>query len=119
MMTEPTTTRYPVRFWTVPDLSVQDCDPLLTELLRDEPVSRVQLPNGEGHAWLTTRYEDVKLVTSDARFSRRALLGRPVTRLAPHFIPLDEAVGFADSPDHTRFRRTVARAFTVKSVQDL
>jgi biflaviolin synthase len=106
----------PVRFWAVDDLPGLDFDPLLAELLRDDPISRVRLPNGEGYAWLVTRYKDVKAVTNDLRFSRQAVVGRPVTRLAPHFIPLDGAVGFADPPDHTRLRRSVARAFTSRSV---
>jgi biflaviolin synthase len=117
MTTDQTT--QPVRFWDVPDLRATDFDPLLAELLRDEPVSRIRLPNGDGHAWLVTRYEDVRFVTSDARFSRRAVVGRSVTRLAPHFIPLDDAVGFADPPEHTRLRRAAARAFTARSVEAL
>jgi biflaviolin synthase len=119
IITDPMSTAHPVRFWAVPDLRAMDFDPLLAELLREDPVSRIRLPNGDGHAWLVTRYADVRFVTSDPRFSRRAVLGRSVTRLAPHFIPLDDAVGFADPPDHTRLRRVVARAFTAKSVSAL
>ncbi|ALG09904.1 cytochrome P450 [Kibdelosporangium phytohabitans] len=119
MTTESTSTTHPVRFWDVPDLRATDFDPLLAELLRDEPVSRVRLPNGDGYAWLVTRYADVRFVTSDPRFSRQAVLGRSVTRLAPHFIPLDDAVGFADPPEHTRLRRAVAKAFSAKSVHAL
>ncbi|MFI1968754.1 cytochrome P450 [Streptomyces cinnamoneus] len=111
--------RYPVRFWDVGDLKGLDFDPFMADRLRDDPVSRVKLPHGEGHAWLVTRYEDVKFVTSDPRFSRQAVLGRPITRLAPHFIPLDEAVGFADPPEHTRLRKSVAKAFTARSLDRL
>ncbi len=46
-------------------------DPLLAELLNSEPVSRVRLPFGEP-CWLVTRYEDVRAVLSDPRFSRAA-----------------------------------------------
>ncbi|WP_435886235.1 cytochrome P450 [Streptomyces fradiae] len=42
-----------------------------------------------------------------------------VTRLAPHFIPVDGAVGFEDPPDHTRLRRSVAPAFTTRGVERL
>ncbi|MEV4743775.1 cytochrome P450 [Streptomyces sp. NPDC049555] len=110
--TESVSEEHPVRFWDVPDLNGLAFDPFMEACLRDEPVSRIKLPNGEGHAWFVTRYEDVKFVTSDPRFSRQAVLGRPITRLAPHFIPLDEAVGFADPPEHTRLRKSVARSFT-------
>ncbi|GHG52424.1 cytochrome P450 [Streptomyces griseocarneus] len=117
--TESVSDEFPVRFWNVEDLRGLDFDPFMARQLRDEPVSRVKLPNGEGHAWFVTRYEDVKFVTSDPRFSRQAVVGRPITRLAPHFIPLDEAVGFADPPEHTRLRKAVAKAFTARSLERL
>ncbi|MGW0468795.1 cytochrome P450 [Streptomyces sp. NPDC003027] len=108
-----------VHFWAVPDLTGLDFDPLLARLLHEDPVTRVRLPHGEGHAWLVTRYEDVKFVSVDPRFSRQAVWGRQVTRLAPHFIPMDGAVGFADPPDHTRMRRVVARAFSARALRSL
>ncbi|MBT2440211.1 cytochrome P450 [Streptomyces sp. ISL-36] len=108
-----------VHFWAVPDLTGLDFDPLLAKLLHEDPVTRVRLPHGEGHAWLVTRYEDVKFVSVDPRFSRQAVWGRQVTRLAPHFIPMDGAVGFADPPDHTRMRRVVARAFSARALRAL
>ncbi|GGT33075.1 biflaviolin synthase CYP158A2 [Streptomyces purpureus] len=108
-----------VHFWAVPDLTGLDFDPLLARLLHEEPVARVRLPHGEGHAWLVTRYEDVKFVSVDPRFSRQAVWGRSVTRLAPHFIPMDGAVGFADPPDHTRMRRVVAKAFGARALSAL
>ncbi|GAA4930416.1 cytochrome P450 [Streptomyces coeruleoprunus] len=109
----------PVHFWNPPDLPGLDFDPMLARLLHEEPVARVRLPNGEGHAWLVTRYEDVKSVSADPRFSRRAVVGRSVTRVAPHFIPMDGAIGLADPPDHTRMRRVVAGAFTARGMQRL
>ncbi|MFI9308781.1 cytochrome P450 [Streptomyces triculaminicus] len=117
--TESVPDEFPVRFWNVEDLRGLDFDPFMAQQLHEEPVSRVKLPNGEGHAWFVTRYEDVKFVTSDPRFSRQAVVGRPITRLAPHFIPLDEAVGFADPPEHTRLRKAVAKAFTARSLERL
>ncbi|GGV23530.1 biflaviolin synthase CYP158A2 [Streptomyces filipinensis] len=107
----------PVRQWPALDLSGADFDPVLTELMREGPVTRVQLPNGEGWAWLVTRYDDVRMVANDPRFSREAVMNQQVTRLAPHFIPDRGAVGFLDPPDHTRLRRAVAAAFTAKGVE--
>ncbi|MCF3130877.1 cytochrome P450 [Streptomyces olivochromogenes] len=107
----------PVRLWPALDLTGIDFDPVLTELMREGPVNRIQLPNGEGWAWLLTRYDDVRMVANDARFSREAVMDHPVTRLAPHFIPTRGAVGFLDPPDHTRLRRAVAPAFTAKGVE--
>ncbi|MFJ5707515.1 cytochrome P450 [Streptomyces sp. NPDC093105] len=108
-----------VHFWAVPDLTGLDFDPMLAKLLHEDPVTRVRLPHGEGHAWLVTRYEDVKFVSVDPRFSRQAVWGRSITRLAPHFIPMEGAVGFADPPDHTRMRRVVARAFSARALRSL
>ncbi|MGW1983112.1 cytochrome P450 [Streptomyces collinus] len=107
----------PVRHWPAVDLAGTDFDPVLTELMSEGPLTRVQLPNGEGWAWLVTRYDDVRMVANDPRFSREAVMGRQVTRLAPHFIPDRGAVGFLDPPDHTRLRRAVAAAFTSKGVE--
>ncbi|MFG2352773.1 cytochrome P450 [Streptomyces sp. NPDC048521] len=112
-----TETMPPVRPWPALDLTGTDFDPVLTELMREGPVTRVQLPNGEGWAWLVTRYDDVRRVTNDPRFSREAVMATTVTRLAPHFIPDPGAVGFLDPPDHTRLRRSVAAAFTAKGVE--
>ncbi|MFJ3672665.1 cytochrome P450 [Streptomyces sp. NPDC090106] len=118
-MTEETITEIlpPVRHWPALDLSGVDFDPVLTELMDEGPVTRIQLPNGEGWAWLVTRHDDVRMVANDPRFSREAVMDRPVTRLAPHFIPERGAVGFLDPPDHTRLRRSVAAALTSKGVE--
>ncbi|MFJ5274470.1 cytochrome P450 [Streptomyces sp. NPDC088358] len=106
-----------VRDWPALDLTGVEFDPVLAELMREGPVTRVKLPNGEGWAWLVTRHDDVRMVANDPRFSRAAVMDHPVTRLAPHFIPARGAVGFLDPPDHTRLRRSVAAAFTARGVE--
>ncbi|MEU0038830.1 MULTISPECIES: cytochrome P450 [unclassified Streptomyces] len=106
-----------VRDWPALDLTGVEFDPVLAELMREGPVTRVKLPNGEGWAWLVTRHDDVRMVANDPRFSREAVMDHPVTRLAPHFIPARGAVGFLDPPDHTRLRRSVAAAFTARGVE--
>ncbi len=108
-----------VHFWSPPDLPGLDFDPFLARMLHEEPVARIRLPNGEGHAWLVTRYADVRFVSLDPRFSRRAVMGRNVTRVAPHFIPMEGAIGVADPPDHTRMRKVVAGAFTARTMRRL
>lgn len=115
-MTEETITQA-VHRWPALDLQGTGFDPVLRELMAEGPVTRIQLPNGEGWAWLVTRMDDVRMAVSDPRFSREAVMDRPVTRLAPHFIPDRGAVGFLDPPDHTRLRRSVAAAFTTKGVE--
>jgi biflaviolin synthase len=107
----------PVRQWPALDLPGTDFDPVLRELMAEGPVTRIALPNGEGWAWLVTRYEDVRTVANDPRFGREPVMDRQVTRLAPHFIPARGAVGFLDPPDHTRLRRSVAAAFTARGVE--
>ncbi|AEW97391.1 MULTISPECIES: cytochrome P450 [Streptomycetaceae] len=109
----------PVRFWSVDEVEAMDFDPFMEELLQQDSPALVKLPHGTEPAWVAARYDDVKLVTSDPRFSREALVGRDVTRLAPHFIPLDDAVGFADPPEHTRMRKTVAAMFTHRRIEKL
>ncbi|PRH79499.1 cytochrome P450 [Streptomyces solincola] len=109
----------PVRHWPALDLHGTDFDPVLAELMRQGPLTRIKLPNGDGWAWLVTRYDDVRAVTNDPRFSRKLVADHDVTRLAPHFIPVDGAVGFEDPPDHTRLRRSVAPAFTTRGVERL
>ncbi|KOU63430.1 cytochrome P450 [Streptomyces sp. MMG1533] len=118
-MTEETITETlpPIRHWPALDLSGVDFDPVLTELMREGPLTRIQLPDGEGWAWLVTRYEDVRMVTDDPRFSREAVMDREVTRLAPHFVPDRGAVGLLDPPDHTRLRRSIDAAFTAKGLE--
>ncbi|MDO0929278.1 cytochrome P450 [Streptomyces sp. TG1A-8] len=110
----------PVRAWPVNDLPALDPDPFLDELLRDEPVARIALPHGSGCAWLVTRYEDVRFVTSDPRFSREEVVGRPVTSMAPQAVASQTAgLQYIDPPRHTRLRRVVARAFTARSMNRL
>ncbi|MFG2125540.1 cytochrome P450 [Streptomyces sp. NPDC048710] len=110
----------PVRPWAVDDLPALDPDPFLDEVLRDEPITRISLPHGSGHAWLVTRYEDVRFVTSDPRFSREEVVGSSVTRMAPQAVASQTAgLQYIDPPRHTRLRRVVARAFTGKGMARL
>ncbi|MGW0084667.1 cytochrome P450 [Streptomyces sp. NPDC003393] len=106
-----------MRHWPAFDLPGVDFDPVLADLMEEGPVTRIELPNGEGWAWLVTRMDDVRLVTNDPRFSREAVMDRQVTRLAPHFIPSRGAVGFLDPPYQTWLRRSVAPALTARGVE--
>ena len=75
------------------------------------------MPYG-GDAWLATRYEDVRTVLADPRFSRAAAVGTA----APRITPVDQQGGSLlgmDPPEHTRLRRLVAKAFTSRRVSDL
>ncbi|AWT46662.1 MULTISPECIES: cytochrome P450 [Streptomyces] len=122
-MTEETTTTFtgqappPVRDWPVPDLDGTVFDPVLAELMREGPLTRIRLPYGEGWAWLATRHEDVRLITNDPRFGRAGVTTRQVTRTAPHFEPRRGSLAWADPPDHDRLRKPVAGAFTVAAMK--
>ncbi len=110
----------PVRFWPVEDLPALAPDPFLDVLSREEPVARIRLRYGEGCAWLVTRYEDVRFVTSDPRFSREQVVGRAVTTMRPVPVASQTAgLQYVDPPRHTRLRRVVARAFTGRSMRRL
>ncbi|MGW3280776.1 cytochrome P450 [Nocardia rhamnosiphila] len=95
-----------------------DMDPLFTKLRREEPVCRVELPYG-GEGWLVTRYEDVKLVLADPRFSRAATVGREdLPRATPAPVRPDSLLSM-DPPEHSRLRKLVAKAFTGRRVAEL
>ncbi|MEU1986098.1 cytochrome P450 [Nocardia sp. NPDC019395] len=95
-----------------------DMDPLYAKLRREEPVSRVELPYG-GQGWLVTRYDDVKLVLGDPRFSRAVTVDREdVPRATPAPTRPDSLLSM-DPPEHSRLRKLVAKAFTSRRVQEL
>ncbi|MFF5026288.1 cytochrome P450 [Streptomyces collinus] len=109
----------PVRDWPPPDLDGTEFDPVLAGLMREGPLTRIRLPFGAGWAWLATRYEDVRMITNDPRFSRTEVTRRQVTRLAPHFAPRPGSLAWADQPEHNRLRKPVAGAFTVSAMKRL
>ncbi len=94
-----------------------DPDPLLAELRTTEPVVRVQLPFGEP-LWMLTRYEDVRAMLADPRFSRTATIGTDVGRMA-EFFPIEDSILGMDPPGHTRIRRLVSGIFTARRMQAL
>ncbi|MDF3293875.1 cytochrome P450 [Streptomyces silvisoli] len=92
-------------------------DPLMRRLLDEEPVARIRMPHGDGEAWLVTRYEDVRTVTTDRRFSRAAGIGRDLPRMTPEPIAQAESINLMDPPAHNHLRRLVAKAFTNRQVE--
>ncbi|MFF2184738.1 cytochrome P450 [Streptomyces sp. NPDC058155] len=98
------------------DMHGIDVSPLYAELRENEPLSRVQLPYGET-AWLATRYDDVKAVLSDPRFSRALAQGLDQPRMRAENVG-DGVMGM-DPPDHTRLRRLVGKAFTARRVEKM
>jgi cytochrome P450 len=94
-----------------------DPDPLLAELRASAPITRVELPYGEP-LWLLTRYEDVRTMLADTRFSRAATVGTDVGRMS-EFFPIEDSILGMDPPEHTRIRRLVSATFTARRMQAL
>jgi cytochrome P450 len=91
------------------------------ELRRDRPISRLAFPDGKV-GWLLTRYEDVRAVLEDVRFSSdRRHASSPVrafpVRDGDPRVP-GSLIGM-DPPEHTRYRRLVTRWFTVRRMRGL
>ncbi|OXM64860.1 cytochrome P450 [Amycolatopsis vastitatis] len=83
------------------------------------PVSRIAFPSGH-EGWLVTRYDDVRTVFADPRFSRRLLYpGAPCLIEPGDFSTGEHSILNMDPPDHTRLRRLSAQAFTVRRIAAL
>lgn len=94
-------------------------DPFMTRMRVEAPVAKVRMPYGEGECWLVTRYEDVKTVTSDRRFSRAALIGQDFPRITPAPIAQSESINLMDPPALNRVRKLINKAFTTPQVEAL
>ncbi|MEU5261643.1 cytochrome P450 [Amycolatopsis sp. NPDC021455] len=97
-----------------------DPPPRLAQLQRDAPISRVRIWDGST-PWLLTRYDDVRAVLADRRFSvdparpgypARGPAGRARRRGAGSFISMD-------APEHTRLRRMLITEFTPRRIAAL
>lgn len=87
------------------------------QLRTEEPVCRVRVATGD-EVWLITRYDDVRAVLGDRRFSRNIF--RPdAARLIPGVPTRQVSSPFVEPPAHTRWRRLVTRAFTPRYVDGL
>jgi cytochrome P450 RapN len=93
-----------------------DLDPHYAQL-REQPLVRVHMPFG-GDAWLATRYDDIRTVLADPRFSRAETVGKDVPRTMP-LIQHDPSILGMDPPEHSRLRKLVAKAFTARHVDSL
>ena len=111
-MSGPTPPRYP--FSTRKSV---DPDPAALRLQADQPVARIRLASGH-EAFLVTGYQDARAAYNDERLSSAA----GAVPGAPTLMPgIQGVVGMfnMDPPDHTRLRRLVAKAFTLRSVEKL
>src|SRR3954454_13349912 len=91
--------------------------PELSRLQQDRPVAPVRFADGST-GWLVTRYDDVRQVLTDPRFSRAAATGPGVPSTGLSQMAAASILGM-DPPEHTRLRRLVAGAFTARRVEAL
>jgi cytochrome P450 len=78
--------------------------------------------------WLVSRYEDVSSMLRDRRFGRtyrhvqsHEAMGReaPPVSHEPFWHLIDHGILDMEPPDHTRVRRLIAKAFTLRTVENL
>ncbi|AWN28178.1 cytochrome P450 [Streptomyces sp. NEAU-S7GS2] len=88
-------------------------------LREQEPVAPVTFPDGAA-GWLVTRYEDVRTVLSDPRFSAKRSVLRPGGGGMEDAPPPPPGLFIImDAPEHTRFRRLLTGQFTVRRMRQL
>src|SRR5579883_2179787 len=100
--------------------------PFYAQLRAEAPVFPVfmRMPVKQ-RAWLITRYDDVLDVLKDARFAknpRNALSPeqqKKVSWMPPMFRALERNMLDLDSPDHTRLRALVHKAFTPRLIEQM
>ncbi|MBD3009882.1 cytochrome P450 [Streptomyces sp. 5-10] len=111
------------RYWMFSDEYTQDPYPFLAQLRAEQPVCRVETPDGV-RAWVVSRYDDVRDALADPRLGRDigklyAALGK---QLGQEIKPADEIsnhLANSDPPRHTPLRKALTFAFTPKRVRGL
>jgi cytochrome P450 len=96
---------------------------LYARLRAESPVARARTPVGLP-VWLVTRYDDARQALNDPRLAKDATGFAQV--LDRHPVPPERRTVFAqelgrhmlssDPPDHTRLRKLVSRAFTMRAI---
>ncbi len=100
--------------------------PFYAQLRAEAPVFpvTVSMPTRQ-RAWLVTRYSDVLDVLKDARFAKnpRSAMSPEQLKKRPWvpsmFKPLEQNMLDLDSPDHTRLRALVHKAFTQRLIEQM
>jgi cytochrome P450 len=106
-----------IKFPPPAPMSPADPAPEVFARLKSCPVAQGELPDGST-AWLVGGYEQVRRVFTDRRFSR-ALAVAPGRSLQGIELSAADSIIAMDPPEHTRLRKLVASAFTVRRVEAL
>ncbi|MEU6484917.1 cytochrome P450 [Streptomyces sp. NPDC046887] len=111
------------KYWMFSDDYTQNPYPMLARLRQEQPVAKVETPDGV-RAWVVTRYDDVRTALSDPRLSRDigrlyGALGRQLGRELPTTDEISNHLANSDPPRHTPLRRALSFAFTPKRVKAL
>ena len=95
-----------------------ELDPNWAELLT-QPACPVHVPGG-GDAWLVTRYDDVRTILTDPRFSRSEIPDEMLTAiLGPSAQRFRAALVMMAPAKHNRLRKLAAKAFSARRVAEL
>jgi len=100
----------------------QDPHQLYRRLRTEAPVQPVVMTHG-ARAWIVTRHADVRAALAHPALAKDIRASQQIFDAQGVESPLDVALRshmlFRDPPDHTRLRRLVNKAFTVRSVQSM
>lgn len=112
----PNTVRCPlVHQFPFPRKTPVDISPELDRLRTHEPVCRVRMATGD-EAWLVTRYDDVRFVLDDPRFSMKEASSGNAAELMP-MVKLFPGLFSLDGAEHARSRQLLARGFKIRDTQ--
>jgi cytochrome P450 len=106
-----------IKFPPPAPVSPADPAPEVFAQLRSCPVAQGELPDGST-AWLVGGYQQVRQVFTDQRFSRARAVASGRSLQGIELSAADSILGM-DPPEHTRLRKLVASAFTVRRVEAL
>jgi cytochrome P450 len=101
-----------------PGSSYRGPAPLFARLRAERPVVRVAWRGG-GHAWLVTRYADIKAALEDSRLSRAAAYAPEAPRFSGLFQAPPGMIISLDPPDHTRLRALAEQAFSADRIESM
>jgi hypothetical protein len=91
--------------------------PAYDALRGDEPVREVDTP--DGRVWMMFEHADVRAALADPRLSKDWRYTLPADQRDQHPATPIPMMILMDPPEHTRLRKLVSRAFTVRRMEEL